>query len=347
MSKRVFTAMSGGVDSSVAAHLLKQAGYEVSGIHLELFPKTSADSERNRADLEHTCQLLQIPLHYLRPENEFKDSVINYFCEEYSRGRTPNPCIRCNKYIKFGRLLEKVLEMGGDYLATGHYARVEASQEGRHLLKGADPAKDQSYFLYVLGQKELSQVLFPVGGMRKSEVKQLAAKLGLPAAVRRESQDICFIPNNDTYAFINDHLSPKPGDIVDIEGNILGQHPGLAYYTVGQRQGMQVSASERLYVIRLEAETNRLVIGPQPQLFKKKLTAYDLNWVSGKPPQNGQEVNVKVRYRSPEVKATLQLENSKAEVCFAEPQKALAPGQAAVFYVGDEVAGGGTIGETG
>ncbi len=246
MSERVFVAMSGGVDSSIAAYLLKEAGYDVMGVHMELSPNPKLAPKADHADLERTCQLMRIPLYYLHFENEFSNRVIEYFCEEYSRGRTPNPCIRCNKNIKFGLLLNKVLEMGGDYLATGHYARVVHEEAGYNLLKGVDRYKDQSYFLYVLGQKELARVLFPVGGMHKAEVKQLAAKLGLPAAVRRESQDICFIPDKDSHAFIASHVTSKPGDIVDTEGRVMGKHRGLAHYTIGQRQGMRVSAQRKI-----------------------------------------------------------------------------------------------------
>jgi tRNA-specific 2-thiouridylase len=345
MSKSVFAAMSGGVDSSVTAYLLKEAGYAVSGIHLELTSGLEiAAAEHN--DLELTCQMLRIPIHFLNAEVEFKERVIEYFCQEYSLGRTPNPCIRCNKDIKFGLLMDKVREMGGDYLATGHYVRVEASAAGYQLLKGVDPAKDQSYFLYVLGQKELSQVLFPVGGLLKTEVKKLAADLGLPASVRRESQDICFVPGGDHRAFLNSRLKPRPGEIVDAEGNIRGEHKGLAYYTVGQRQGMGVSAGQRLYVIHLDNITNRLIIGPQDQLFKKSLSAHNLNFISGRAPEGCIEIRAKVRYRALEAKAVLLVKGNKADINFIEPQRAIALGQSVVFYQGESVLGGGIIAGT-
>jgi len=346
MSIHVFVAMSGGVDSSVSAHLLKEAGYQVSGIHLRLFPKTEPASDRAAADLEETCRLLQIPLHYVNLETDFKERVITYFLEEYRLGHTPNPCIRCNQSIKFGLLLEKVRQMGGDFLATGHYARIENSSPGLRLLKGIDRLKDQSYFLYILNQLDLAQILFPVGGLNKAEVKQLAASLGLPAANHKESQDICFIPGNDSRAFLSRNLAPVPGEIVDIDGKVLGQHPGLAYYTVGQRQGMGVSASERLYVIQLDTLSNRLVIGPQSHLFKRRLTAGKLNWISGQPPESKILVTLKFRYRSPEVKGVIEVRNNRVEVEFAEPQKAIAPGQSVVFYQEDLVLGGGIIEET-
>jgi tRNA-uridine 2-sulfurtransferase len=345
MAKKVFTAMSGGVDSSIAAFLLKKEGYEVEGIHLELSQAPGLKSGAEHDVLESTCRLLDIPLHYLHLEEQFKDIVIDYFCREYCLGRTPNPCVCCNRNIKFGRLLDKVLEMGGDYLATGHYASVKADQSGYSLFKGIDHSKDQSYFLYVLGQRQLERVLFPLSDLKKTQVKKMAADLGFPTERIKESQDICFIPDNDSRAFLSNRINPEPGEIVDVEGKILGKHKGLAFYTIGQRQGMGVSAKERLYVIRLETGTNRLVIGPQSSLFKKKLTARDLNWVSGSPLQGETEVMARVRYRSIEAKSRIRIAGDKAEVCFDEPQRAVAPGQSVVFYQAERVLGGGIIDE--
>jgi tRNA-specific 2-thiouridylase len=346
MFERVFVAMSGGVDSSLTAHLLLEAGYEVEGIHLELTYPSEKYPEASHTDLERTCRILNIPLHYLHTQTEFENNVIEYFCKEYSLGRTPNPCIRCNKNIKFGLLLEKVREMGGNYLATGHYARVEASKEGYRLLKGVDSFKDQSYFLYILSQKELSHILFPIGGLFKSEVKKRAADLGLPAANHAESQDICFLPDGDYKDFVSSRVKPEPGEIVDTSGRVLGKHQGLARYTIGQRQGMGISSKERLYVIGMDSESNRLIIGPQDQLFKSKLTAHNLNWISGTAPSGTVKVTCKIRYRTPEVPAELQVKDQIAGVIFSEPQRAVAPGQSIVFYQGDAVIGGGIIGET-
>lgn len=343
MSERVFIAMSGGVDSSVSAHLLKEAGYEVAGIHLQLYPKSKEAAEKSAAELEQTCRMLDIPLHYLNLETEFSARIIGPFCREYGNGRTPNPCVQCNRNIKFGLLLDRVRELGGDYLATGHYARIEKTGSVYLLKKGLDPSKDQSYFLHVLGQKELASVLFPVGGMLKSEVKKIAAGLGLPAAEKRESQDICFIPDNDSRAFLADHLTVRPGEIVDTAGKVLGQHKGLAFYTIGQRQGMGVAASQPLYVLKMEMAANRLVVGFQPQLYLDNLTAGCVNWVSGLPPENGIEVTARVRYRTREARAVLQIELDTVQVRFAEPQWAVAPGQSVVFYQGDTVLGGGLI----
>jgi tRNA-uridine 2-sulfurtransferase len=346
MPEQVFTAMSGGVDSSVSAYLLKQAGYAVTGIHLDLSGEAETDSKNDHADLENTCRLLDIPLVYLHLENEFHSNVIDYFFREYSQGRTPNPCVRCNRQIKFGLLLDRVLEMGGRYLATGHYARIAHEAEEYRLLKGADPLKDQSYFLHVLGQRELEHVLFPVGEMLKAEVKKIASGLGLPAAVRRESQDICFIPEGDSRAYMAAHIPSLPGDIVDSAGKVLGRHRGLAFYTVGQRQGMGVSAGERLYVVKLDTDANRLVIGQAGQLLKQTLTADNLNWVSGRPPAENTDLRARVRYRSIEGQASLQIDNGTARVSFTQPQRAIAPGQSVVFYHEDTVLGGGIIAET-
>jgi tRNA-uridine 2-sulfurtransferase len=346
MSKRVFVAMSGGVDSSVTAYLLKKAGYEVQGIHLELPAGDTPVRETDHSDLENTCQALSIPLHYLKVETEFKEKVIDYFCEEYYCGHTPNPCVQCNRNIKFGLLLDRVLEMKGDYLATGHYARIDHTEGDYRLLKGVDKSKDQSYFLYLLGQRELEQVLFPLGGLHKTQVKKIAASEGLPAAVRRESQDICFLPDGDYHTFISRRISSEPGEIVDAEGRVVGLHNGLAYYTIGQRQGLGISSKEPLYVIELDSKKNQIIIGPVNRLFKTGLIAYNLSWVSGKTPERITEVSCKVRYRTPEAKATLSVEKNLAEVCFESPQRAIAPGQSVVFYRGEAVLGGGIIGSS-
>ena len=347
MSKSVFVAMSGGVDSSVSAYLLQKAGYNVQGIHLELSNYSDIDLEKEHSNLEQTCHLLKIPLHYFHLESPFHKLIIDYFCREYNLGRTPNPCIRCNKNIKFGLLLDKVLEMGGDFLATGHYASLRPDANDYALFKGTDRTKDQSYFLYVLEQKQLKHILFPLSDMKKSQVKQIADELGFPSARIKESQDICFIPDNNLRVFLGDRLKPVQGEIVDVEGNVLGEHKGLAFYTIGQRQGMGVSAKERLYVINLETTTNRLIVGPRSQLYKTKLIAEELNWISGSPPAGKIEIKAKVRYRSSEAGAFLKmLASNSAEVLFQEPQRAIAIGQSVVFYQDDRVLGGGIIDQT-
>jgi len=334
--------MSGGVDSSTAAALLKQAGYEVSGVYMQLW----SDPERNTSDLEHTCQILGIPLYKLNLETEFQRLVIDYFCREYGLGRTPNPCTACNQHIKFGLLLDRVLQMGAEYLATGHYARIEHTPNGYHLLKAVDQSKDQSYFLYTLGQRELEHLLLPLGNLHKVEVRRLAAKLGLPTSSRHESQDVCFIPGNDYRSFIAKHISLKSGDIVDTNGKVLGTHDGLARYTVGQRQGLGLTSNKRLYVLRLDASSNRLVVGTKDQLLGNTLSASKLSWVSGKAPEEPVSITAKVRYKAPEVTARLLLKDKIAEVNFYQPQQAIAPGQAVIFYQGDAILGGGII-ETG
>ncbi len=274
---------------------------------------------------------------------EFHHLVIEYFCEEYSLGRTPNPCTVCNKYIKFGLLLDKALEMGTDYLSTGHYARVEPSGDGYQLLKGVDKSKDQSYFLYRLGQRELARLIFPMGNHYKVEVRKLAAQMGLPTASRQSSQDICFIPDNDYRAFLTKCLHLEPGDIVDNSGRVLGKHQGLARYTIGQRHGLGLAADQPLYVMKLDATANRVVVSAKEQLFTTQLRASNLSWISGKAPERPAQVTARIRYQSAEVPAIITLENSEADIQFQQPQWAVAPGQAIVFYQGEVVLGGGII----
>jgi len=339
--KKVAVAMSGGVDSSLAAALLKEAGYEVSGVHLKLW--ADPNYKDNYSTLEQTCKSLEIPLHKLNLEAEFQSLVIDYFCREYSLGRTPNPCPACNKHIKFGLLLDKVLEMGVSYLATGHYARVKPSPDGYRLLKATDTTKDQSYFLYALGQSELQHVLMPLGNLNKEEVRRLATERGLPGSNRRESYDLCFILDNDYRSFLARHIPLKPGDIIDTSGRALGRHSGLTHYTVGQRQGLGLSSSERQYVLRIDATNNQLIVGSKDQLSGRRLIASKLTWVTGKFPQDLRGITAKIRYQSPQARAKLSLNTETAEVEFYEPQEAISPGQAIVFYQGDTVLGGGII----
>ncbi|NQT31165.1 MAG: tRNA 2-thiouridine(34) synthase MnmA [Deltaproteobacteria bacterium] len=338
--KRVAVAMSGGVDSSVAAALLKQAGYEVSGVHARMWPDPELAS--TVSDLENTCRILDIPLHQLDMEKEFRRLVVDYFIQEYSHGRTPNPCIVCNQHIKLGLLMDRALEMGAEYMATGHYARIEPAPDGYRLLKAADESKDQTYFLYTLGQRQLEHLLLPLGELRKEKVRNIAGELGLPAVSRSESQDICFIPGNDYRAFIAQHISFQPGDIIGVKGKVMGQHEGLAQYTVGQRQGLGLTSDEPLYVIELDAANNRLVVGSKDQLLHSVLLASELSWVSGKAPAGPINIMAKVRYKAPEVAAELYLNNG-AELRFVEPQQAIAPGQSVVFYQEDAILGGGII----
>ena len=335
--KQVAVAMSGGVDSSVAAALLVEAGYEVSGIHMQLWPGEKTE------DLEQTCELLDIPLHKLNLEAEFRRLVVDYFCREYERGRTPNPCVVCNRQLKFGLLLKEVLGRGVDFLATGHYACVEASPEGYKLKKAVDISKDQSYFLYSLGQEQLKHLMLPLGELTKGRVREMAGGLELPTSSRRDSQDVCFIPDDDYRKFIAKHITLRVGEIVDINGKVLGKHEGLALYTVGQRQGLGLTSKEPLYVLELDAENNRVVAGSREQALHNTLIARDLSWVSGEAPQEPMVITARIRYRAPEVAAELHPGENNAEVRFMQPQMAIAPGQSVVFYRGDIVLGGGVI----
>lgn len=354
MSKgRVFVAMSGGVDSSVTAALLKEAGYEVIGVTMQIWPSDRQASEADRfggccgleaiETAKQVASKLGIPHYVMNLRDIFAQRVIADFCQEYSLGRTPNPCIRCNQYIKFEALLQRVKELDADFLATGHYARIDHSPNGYRLLKAVDLSKDQSYFLYTLGQWELQHLLFPLGNLHKVEVRKLAAKLGLPSSNRRDSQDICFIPDNDYRPFIAEHVPLKSGDIVDTEGKILGKHAGLAQYTVGQRHGLGLASNKPLYVLKLDATNNRLVVGTKDQLLGNTLLASKLSWVSGEAPREPANVTAKIRYKSPQAEAQLHPNNGMAEVQFHQPQPAITPGQAVVFYQGDIVLGGGTI----
>jgi len=345
--------MSGGVDSSVSAALLKQAGQEVIGVTMQIWPADKSASEREGfrgccgqeavEAAKRTAYKLGIPHFVMNFRDVFAQRVIADFCREYSLGRTPNPCIRCNQYIKFDVLLERAKWLDADFLATGHYARIEHSGESYRLLKAVDQAKDQSYFLYTLGQSELQHLLLPIGNLHKEEVRRMAAELDLPAATRRASQDICFIPDNDYRSFIARHVPLEPGDITDTEGNVLGKHRGLAQYTVGQRQGLRLPSNTRLYVLKLDAANNRLIVGTEAQLFTSTLFASNLSWVSGEPPADIANITAKVRYKSSEVALTLHLNGRVARVNFHQPQRAISPGQSVVFYQGDTVLGGGII----
>ncbi len=350
MSKqRVAVAMSGGVDSSLAAALLKEAGYEVIGITMQIWPSDEQARFGGCCGLEaiedakKVAYKLGIPHYVINLRDIFAQKVIADFCLEYSLGRTPNPCIRCNQYIKFDALLKKAKELDYSFIATGHYARIEQSSNGYCLLKAVDLTKDQSYFLYTLGQGELQHLLLPLANLYKVEVRRLSAEMGLPTATRRESQDICFILDNDYRSFIAKHIPPKSGDIVDTNGKVLGKHSGLAQYTVGQRQGLGLTSNKRLYALRLDTANNRLVIGAKDQLLGNRLFASKLSWVSGEAPKEPIDITAKIRYKSPEVTAKLHLTDGVAEVNFEQPQWAVAPGQAIVFYQGNAVLGGGTI----
>jgi tRNA-specific 2-thiouridylase len=356
MKKRVFVAMSGGVDSSVAAALLINQGYEVIGMTMRLFPALDGSSEsvgamdaaRSVEDARTIAEELQIPHHVLDLESEFSNSVIDYFLEEYRSGRTPNPCIRCNRFLKFGALLERAGALGADSVATGHYARIELDEgAGEHLLrKAVDEAKDQSYFLYILTQEHLARVLMPLGVHRKEEVRGIARRLGLHVHERPESQEICFIEGKDYRTFFKrvDAKFLKPGSIRDSSGRELGRHNGIAGYTIGQRRGLGISHHEPLYVTRIDRQSNTVYVGTREEVYHRQLLAHEVNWVSRHPP--GEPLEVEVKIRSIHTPAGAQLHpgrNGRVRVDFHEPQWAVTPGQAAVFYSGDRVLGGGTI----
>jgi len=347
---KVAVALSGGVDSSVAALLLKEAGHEVTGIHACLWD--SPRFERQAHQAESICSTLNIPFYVVDLKREFELYVVNSFCQEYKQGRTPNPCVICNQHIKFGFLLYKALSMGTDYLATGHYARIERLEDGYHLLKAKDTGKDQSYFIYTLSQEKLRCVFFPLSSYSRAEVQQIARQRGLPVATK-PSQDICFISQKKYHTFLSQRLLSLPGEIVDTQGKILGHHQGIAFYTIGQRHGLGLTSGKPLYVIRIEPEHNRIVLGGEKKLYSQEIAIRGLNWIAGRMPSEPVPVTAKIRYKSREVAATLfppcycESERSEGEaisdVWFSQPQRAVAPGQAIVFYRGEEVLGGGII----
>lgn len=347
MKKRILVAMSGGVDSSVAAALMQKRGYEVIGVTMTLSPSETQAAPAGRGccsvwdvtDAEKVAWKLGIKHYVFNLREEFQQHVIGDFLAEYARGRTPNPCRRCNQHIKFDHLLRRAQALGVEHVVTGHYARIRFRDGRYRLLRGKDARKDQSYVLASLTQEQLAHVMFPIGEMDKAHVRELARELGLGVADKAESQDLCFIPDGDTAGFLGRHLPTEPGPIVDPEGHELGRHQGLARYTVGQRRGLGLAAGEPRYVLRLDVVDNRLVVGADEDLLRRSMTVEELNWL-GEPPARAR---VKYRSTTPGELATLEHEPERVHVRFDSPQRALAPGQAAVFYRRDEVLGGGTI----
>lgn len=353
MKRIVVVAMSGGVDSSTAASLLAKQGHEVIGVSMRL-PNLGEVSEsgccgiRGIDDARNVAQKIDIPFYALNYEREFEDKVIDYLCREYESGRTPNPCIICNEKIKLGSLLNKAKSLGAEYLATGHYARIEYDElSKRYLLKkGKDKEKDQSYFLFSLSQEQLSHCFFPLGDYTKSEVRQLAKEFGLKVHDKTASQEICFIPDGDYRGFLKARVAAgkfKSGPIINKEGEILGEHQGIAFYTVGQRKG--IGAHQKpFYVTAINKEENAIVVGEEKELYQDTLVAEDVNWVDRERLTKPTEVKAKIRYKHPESEAILfPLTEGKVKVKFTQPQRAIAPGQAVVFYNDETVVGGGWI----
>ena len=352
--ERVIVAMSGGVDSSVAALLLHQQGYEVVGVTMRLWTVERDDlpalskrccSVEDVDDARRVCQAIGAPHYVLNFEREFQEHVVDVFCREYDRGRTPNPCLLCNDKIKFNFLLQRDMFLEADYIATGHYARIRRTAGGDKLLKGADHRKDQSYVLFNLGQAELRRLLLPVGEYPKDRIREMAAEAGLVVAGKPDSTEICFIPDGDLRKFLGDRVRPAQGELVDENGAVLGQHPGIQFFTIGQRRGLglQGNTGSPVYVVDIDPETDRVTLGPNESLYRTDFWASRVNFISGEPPQGPVEITAKIRYKASESAATLIARGDRAELHFREPQRAITPGQAVVFYDGEEVLGGGTI----
>jgi tRNA-specific 2-thiouridylase len=348
----VLVAMSGGVDSSVAACLLAEHGYEVIGSHMRLVHLDDVEhgccGPAARADAETVARIGGFPFEIAEMSDVFADRVIDDFVTEQEQGRTPNPCARCNGEIKFGAFLRRADELGVDRVATGHYVRNERDDAGWHLRRGADPGKDQTYMLHMLGQRQLSRSLFPVGALSKAQTRALAERFGLPVASKPDSQELCFAPSGDAGGFVRSQASSlvhPGGEVVDPEGRVLGEHDGTFAFTVGQRRRLGVAVGAPAYVLEVDATANRVVVGPRELLSRRGLRADRASWVAGEPPCDGPfEAEVRVRYRDGGVPAVVEPQGSDAfTVTFRSPQRAIAPGQSAVIDRGDEVLGGGRI----
>jgi len=352
---RVIVGMSGGVDSSAAAALLLEQGYEVVGITLKLWPQDCVSRAEDKccgpqavSDARAVCHKLGIPYYLIDEADAFQKQVIAYFADEYKAGRTPNPCVMCNEKLKFGALLDRARQLGAERVATGHFARLEKSADGRRTLlkKGRDPRKDQSYFLFSLRQNQLERALFPLGEKTKQDTRQVARQRQLKTADKEESMEICFVPDNDYGKFLSAaNLAQRHrGDIVDLRGNVLGQHEGIEFFTIGQRKGLGLSSPRPLYVIELDAARNRVVVGDDSALERDSFNVERCNWIPFDEPPGELEVSAKIRYNHPGTPATVRPHsNGSASVALHQPQRAITPGQACVFYDGDLVLGGGWI----
>ncbi|HVM50835.1 MAG TPA: tRNA 2-thiouridine(34) synthase MnmA [Candidatus Acidoferrum sp.] len=352
---RVVVGMSGGVDSSATAALLQEQGYDVVGITLKLWPQDCVSRAEDKccgpqavSDARAVCHKLGIPYYLIDEAEEFQGKVIQYFADEYKAGRTPNPCVMCNQNLKFGRLISRADQLGAQFVATGHFARLERSPDGaRALLKrGRDPRKDQSYFLFSLRQDQLARAMFPLGEKTKSDTREVARHCQLKTADKEESMEICFVPDNDYGRFLQQArlVQKHKGEIVTLDGQVLGEHEGIEFYTIGQRRGLGVSSPKPLYVVELDAARNRVVVGDDAALDREEFVARQCNWIAFAVPPATFEATVKIRYSHPGAPATVTpLPGGAARVKLHSPQRAITPGQAAVFYQDDLVLGGGWI----
>lgn len=346
--------MSGGVDSSVAAALLARQGHEVIGLSMQLYDQQQGDVRFGSCctiddlhDARRVAARIGIPHYIVNFERQFADTVVSNFVREYATGRTPIPCVHCNGDLKFATLADRAASFGADFVATGHYARVERDEAtGRtRLLRGVDPGKDQSYFLFTLTQQQLRHALFPVGALDKASVRDCARELGLPVAEKPDSHEICFVPDGNHAAFVERAAGQRSvGAIRDLDGRVVGRHDGVHRFTVGQRKGLGLSSPIPLYVVGIDADANAVTVGPREALERRELTASAVNWIAGDAPAPGTRVTAQIRYRHREAPASLEpLPDHRVRVTFDDPQTAVAPGQAVVLYQRDEVIGGGWI----
>ena len=342
---RVAVAFSGGIDSTIAAIILKREGNEVKAFTMEVLPSSEQQSVIT-SQARNVAEMIGIPFEAVPLYEDFSYRVMDYFCEEYKRGRTPNPCVRCNCYVKFGALLEYVTNQGFDYFASGHYARITKEPSGYTLRVGVDKTKDQSYFLHMLNQRQLSQMIMPLGNYKKSKVRQIASESDISLGDKKESQEICFIANNDYKRFIEERTGHggMPGPILDKNGNELGKHKGLIHYTIGQRRGIGLSSPEPLYVVNIDLDKNAIVVGEKHHIYRSEFIADQINWIIYPPTSDVLEVTAKIRYSQKAENALLHItDKSCARVVFLRSQMAVTPGQSVVFYQGDVVLGGGVI----
>jgi tRNA-specific 2-thiouridylase len=356
-SKKVLVAMSGGVDSSVAASILKKKGYDCTGIFLNFWSDpTIIEEERknNCCSIEsmntarRVAQKLDMPFYVFNVREEFKRKVVDYFIDTYRMCMTPNPCVECNRHIKFGFMIKRMKQLGADYLATGHYARVRKKKGKYELLAGKDKTKDQSYFLYTLTQDKLKHILFPLGGKTKDEIKKTAAKMGFYETVnKKESQGVCFFPDKSHEDFLKRHFKKtvlKKGPILTTEGDKIGDHKGLQFFTVGQRKGIEIGGEkEPWYVVRLDYDNNALIVGKNRDVYQKTFHVHKLTFVTEELPDGIHKLDTRIRYRFPPQKAEVQKKGRKAKIEFRKPQRAITPGQSVVFYKRQKVLGGGII----